>query len=120
MRVHYLGPALPEFLPQSIELDANLLSPMRYLVEVHDEAGVEGDVIEGDLLVVDESRPIQHDDLVIVQSEDALRVFRCHRMGGRLLLIPTVRPSESVFAYRSDCRGVVIHRARVGAVSPAG
>lgn len=116
MRVTYLGPALREFLPPSLDLNAGLLSSSRYLVEVMDEAGVDGKVIEGDVLVVDESRPVQHDDLVIVQAEDALRIFRSHRMGGQMLLIPTVRPSESVFAYRSDCRGVVIHRARITTV----
>ncbi len=67
MRVNYLGPAIPGLTNPCVStLGIKEISPQCYLVEVSDEAGVNGEIIEGDVLVVDESRPVQHDDLTVV------------------------------------------------------
>ncbi|WP_046079981.1 LexA family protein [Halomonas sp. HG01] len=113
MRLHYLGPALTGHDHPALEaLDVRRLPPSCYLVEVGDEAGVDGEIIEGDVLVIDEARPVQHGDLVAVQGEDSLRLCRSHRIGGRFRLMQTAGPQESTWARQSDCRGVVVHSAR--------
>ncbi|MCK2183637.1 hypothetical protein [Halomonas getboli] len=117
MRLHYLGPVLPGHdHPVLEDLDARRLTPSCYLVEVGDDAGVDGEIIEGDVLVIDEARLVQHGDLVVVQGEDSLRLCRSHRIGGRFRLMRTSGPKESFFARQSACRGVVIHRARSDAI----
>lgn len=109
MRVTYLGPAvLCHDHPALENQDMNQYPPSCYLVEVSDEAGVDGPVIEGDVLVVDEARPVQHGDLVVVHCEESLRLCRSHRVGGRFRLMRTAGPRESFFAQRSECRGVVV------------
>ncbi|MDN3526029.1 hypothetical protein QWY79_12215 [Halomonas sabkhae] len=59
MRLTYLGPAMPGHDHLAHQgLDARRLPPSCYLVEVCAGAGVEGEVIEGDVLVIDEARPV--------------------------------------------------------------
>lgn len=88
MRLHYLGPALPGHGHPALEnLDARWLPPSCYLVEVGEDAGVDGEIIEGDVLVIDEARPVQHGDLVVVQGGNSLRLCRSYRIGGRCRLI---------------------------------
>lgn len=116
MRLQYLGPALPGHDHPALEdLDARRLPPSCYLVEVTEDAGVDGEIIEGDVLVIDEARPVQHGDLVAVQGEDALRLCRSHRIGGRFRLMRTAGPPEGFFARPEDCRGVVVRRVGVAA-----
>lgn len=113
MRLTYIGPALLDHDHPALEdLDAHRLPASCYLVEVSEEAGVDGPIIEGDVLVVDEARPVQHGDLVVVQGDEALRLCRSHRIGGRFRLLPTAGPREGFFARQLDCRGVVVHKAR--------
>ena len=120
MRLTYLGPALLGHDHPALEgLDARRLPPSCYLVEVSEDAGVEGEIIEGDVLVIDEARPVQHGDLVAVQGEEALRLCRSHRIGGRFRLVCTAGPRESFFARQEDCRGVVVRQARMQAGSPS-
>lgn len=54
-----------------------------------DEAGVVGPIIEGDLLVVDEQKPVQHDGLVVVELDGEKRLFSSHRIGVLMRLMPT-------------------------------
>lgn len=116
MRLIYLGPALPGHDHPALErLDPRRLPPSFYLVEVSEDAGVDGEIIEGDVLVIDESRPVQHGDLVAVQGEDALRLCRSHRIGGRVRLVCTAGPRESFFARPEDCAGVVVRKLRTQA-----
>ena len=113
MRLIYIGPALPGHDHPALEgLDARRLPSSCYLVEVGEDAGVDGEIIEGDVLVIDEARPVQHGDLVAVQGEDSLQLCRSHRIGGRFRLMQTAGPQESTWARQSDCRGVVIKQAR--------
>ncbi|SDK67388.1 hypothetical protein [Billgrantia gudaonensis] len=113
MRVIYLGPLVAGMKhPALAGYDLSQFAPSCYLVEVGEDAGVCGPVIEGDLLVVDEARPAQHADLVVVEREGEQRLFKGHRIGGRIRLIPTVGPRESVWARQSDLRGVVVSQAR--------
>ncbi|RAH37538.1 hypothetical protein [Halomonas sp. SL1] len=116
MRLTYIGPVLPGHdHPVLEELNARRLPPSCYLVEVGEDAGVDGEIIEGDVLVIDEARPVQHGDLVVVQGEDSLRLCRSHRVGGRFRLMRTSGPKESFFARQPDCRGVVINLKRSAA-----
>ncbi|MEQ6887920.1 hypothetical protein ABE957_04430 [Halomonas sp. CS7] len=113
MRLTYIGPVLAGHdHPALEELDARRLPPSCYLVEVGEDAGVDGEIIEGDVLVIHEARPVQHGDLVVVQGEDSLRLCRSHRVGGRFRLMRTSGPKESFFARQPDCRGVVVRLAR--------
>ncbi|MEO1852727.1 hypothetical protein [Chromohalobacter sp.] len=113
MRVHYVGPLVAGLdHPAMRGYDASQFPPSCYLVEIGDEGGIEGPLIEGDVLVVDEQRPVGHADLVVVDLEGEQRLFKSHRIGGRLRLMPTVGPKESLWARRSDLRGVVVSQAR--------
>lgn len=116
MRVNYLGPALGLDHPALDELDARRLPPSCYLVEVSDEAGVDGEIIEGDVLVVDEARPVQHGDLVVVATDEAYRLFQGHRIGGAVRLTSANGGQEGRFSHQVDCRGVVVHQARESVV----
>ena len=78
----------------------------KIMVEVSEEAGVVGPLMEGDLLVVDEQKPAQHADLVIVEVEGEQRLFNSHRIGGQIRLIPPTDRSGSFPARQSDVRGV--------------
>lgn len=77
MLLHHLGPALLGHDHPALEdLDARRLPPSCYLVEVSEDAGVNGEIIEGDVLEVGEAHPVQHGDLVVVQGEESLRLCR--------------------------------------------
>jgi len=113
MRVNYLGPCLFAKHPAMADLD-HCRRPSCYLVEVSAEAGVEGPIIEGDVLVVDEALPVQHADLVVVETGEGLRLFRSHRIGGSFRLLPA-SGGQGRKARPELCRGVVVHRARLAA-----
>jgi SOS-response transcriptional repressor LexA len=112
MRVNYLGPACLGIDHPALEgYDLSGFKPTCYLMEVSEDAGVGGPLMEGDLLVVDEQKPAQHADLV-VELDGEQRLFSSHRIGGRMRLMPTAGPSESIWARQSDLRGVVVSQAR--------
>jgi len=81
-------------------------------VEVRDGAGIAGPIIEGDVLVVDEARPVQHADLVVVETGTGLRLFQSHRIGGRFRLVPAAGGAGHL-ADPDACRGVVVRQARI-------
>lgn len=113
MRVKYLGPVgMAIDHPALAGYDLTRFRASCYLVEVSEEAGVGGPLMEGDLLVVDEQKPTQHADLVIVDVDGEQRLFNSHRIGGRVRLMPTAGPRESLWARQSDLRGVVVSQAR--------
>lgn len=113
MQVRYLGPLVAGVgYPVPLGCELTQFAPSCYLVEVSDEAGVDGPVIEGDCLVVDESRPVQHGDLVVAEIDREYRLFISHRIGGRFRLLPA-GGGQGHFAHRSMVRGVVVHRERV-------
>lgn len=113
MRVNYLGPLCMGIDHAALEgQNASAYGASCYLVEVSPEAGVDGPLIEGDVLVVDEARPAQHDDLVIVEVDGEQRLFNSLRVGGQLRLIPTAGPRESIWARQAELRGVVVRQAR--------
>ncbi|SDG22178.1 hypothetical protein SAMN05216571_106155 [Onishia taeanensis] len=113
MRVNYLGPVCMGIEHPALDgYDLTRFGLSCFLVEVSAEAGVAGSLIEGDLLVVDEQKPAQHDDLVIVEVEGEQRLFSSLRVGGRLRLIPTAGPRESIWARQAQLRGVVVRQAR--------
>lgn len=113
MRVHYLGPAFPGLTEPCVStLGIQDVSADHYLVEVSDEAGVEGEVIEGDVLVVDESKVLQHGDLAILEVEKQLRLFRSHRVGGAHFM-SEVGGGFGLYAKVRDFRGVVVCKRRI-------
>lgn len=118
MRVNYLGPAVPGLTSPCVStLGIRDLSPGCYLVEVSEEAGIEGEIQESDVLVVDEGRALQHGDLALMDVEGQLRLFHCHRIGGSYRLVPA-GGGQGVFAKQDDCRGVVVAHCRLpGAMS---
>lgn len=111
MRVNYLGPLQGMQHPALSGRDVSDHPPSCYLVEVSDEAGVDGPVIEGDVLVVDESRPVEHAGLVVVEIESQYRLYRSHRIGGSYRLMPACG-GQGHFARVHDCRGVVVQHLR--------
>ncbi|AXY41072.1 MULTISPECIES: hypothetical protein [Halomonas] len=113
MRVTYLGPLMAGMAhPALAGYDLSQFSPSCFLVEVGDEAGVSGPVIEGDLLVVDEARTPGHADLVVVEQAGEQRLFTTHRIGGQFRLLPVVHQGRSLVARQADMRGVVVSQAR--------
>ncbi|GEN25410.1 hypothetical protein HCU01_33590 [Halomonas cupida] len=113
MRVDYLGPAFPGLTNPCVStLGFREIPPECFLVEVSDEAGIGGEIQEGDLMLVDERRPIQHGDLAVMDVEGQLRLFRSHRIGGNFRLIPA-GGGQGMFAKPSDVRGVVVHHRSI-------
>lgn len=112
MRVNYVGPLIRGMKHPALKgYDLSRFAPTCYLVEVSEEAGVDGPLIEGDLLVVDEAAVVQHADLVIVERYGQHQLYSSHRVSGRIRLIPPVG-SGSFFAKASEVRGVVVSQAR--------
>lgn len=113
MRVNYLSPVCLGIDHPALEgYNLSRFRPTCYLVEVSEDAGIGGPLVEGDLLVVDEQKTAQHDDLVVMELDSEQRLFRCHRIGGRMRLVPTAGPKESFWARQSDLRGVVVSLVR--------
>jgi len=112
MKVTYLGPvvAIADH-PAIQEMPVSDLPASCFLVEVSDEAGVDGEIIEGDVLVIDENRIPEHGDLVLGCDEGDMRIYHSHRIGGFLRLIP-VGGGHSVTVSVIDCTGVVIRHSR--------
>ncbi|MEC9483134.1 MAG: hypothetical protein UMU75_07375 [Halomonas sp.] len=112
MRVTYLGPLIAGLQHPALQgYDLSQFSSTCFLVEVKEDAGLEGPLIEGDLLVVDEGRAPQHNDLVIALVEQQQCLFHAFRIGGSLLLIPPRGKSDSIPAQWLDLRGVVVSQA---------
>lgn len=112
MRLTYLGPlAIGIDHPALDGVDCDGYSPSCFAVEVGPDAGVHGAVIEGDVLVVDESHSLGHDDLAVVEMDDALHLYRVFRVGPRFRLLP---PSggNGLMATARMVRGVVVHQTR--------
>lgn len=115
MRLHYLGPAMLGIdHPAGAAFDCAALPPSCFAAEVTPEAGVDGELIEGDLLLVDESRSPSHDDLVVIEADGCLCLRRAHRIGGGFYLVP-VAGGAGVMASRRMLRGVVVDWSRCGA-----
>ncbi|MFM9269991.1 hypothetical protein ACJ7V3_06980 [Halomonas elongata] len=112
MRVNYLGPAALGIDHPALEgYDCTRSRANCYLVEVCAGTGIEGEIIEGDMLMVDEALPVQHGDLAVIETDEGLELFRSHRVGGAFRLLP-VSGGEGMFARQVECRGVVIRWAR--------
>lgn len=112
MRLNYLGPlALGVDHPALVGVDGAAYGPGCFAVEVGCGGCLEGEVIEGDVLVVDEARRLAHDDLVVVEVEQTLRVFKTFRVGPRFRLLP-LQGGEGVMATARMVRGVVIDQVR--------
>ena len=113
MRLSYLGPITMGIEhPALVGVDCDGYSPNCFAVEVGPEAGVQGAVIEGDVLVVDEARSLGHDDLVVVEMDDALHLYKTFRVGSRYRLLPP-NGGSGLMATARMVRGVVVHQARV-------
>lgn len=80
-------------------------------MELREGAGFEGPLIEGDVLIVDESRMVSNEDLAIAKLEGEHLLARVWRIGGRVRLVP-LRGRESLFAREDMLLGVVISQAR--------
>ncbi|WP_342595493.1 hypothetical protein AAGT95_03010 [Salinicola lusitanus] len=113
MKVNYLGP-LAECAnhPAIQEMPISDLPASSFLVEVAPDAGVDGELMEGDVLVADENRITEYGDVVLACDEyDEMRAYHSHRVGGCLRLVP-MGGGEAVPASALDCVGVVVRRAR--------
>lgn len=112
MRLTYLGPlALGLDHPALAGVACDDYSPNCFAVEATSEAGVDGQVIEGDVLVVDEVRELGHGDLVVVEMDDALHLYKTFRIGPRFRLLPP-NGGTGLMATARMVRGVVVHQAR--------
>ncbi|MFI2817897.1 LexA family protein [Vreelandella piezotolerans] len=112
MRLKYLGPlAIGIDHPALLGVDCDGYSPNCFAVEVGPEAGVHGAVIEGDVLVVDESHSLGHDDLVVVEMDDALYLYKAFRVGARYRLMP-LNGGNGLMATARMVRGVVVQTKR--------
>ena len=80
-------------------------------MELREGAGFDGPLIEGDVLIVDESRMVSNEDLAIAKLEGEHLLARGWRIGGRVRLVP-LRGRESLFAREDMLLGVVISQAR--------
>lgn len=113
MRVTYVGPLVPGMdHPAMRGYDLTQFSPSCFVVKVGEEAGIDGPLIEGVVLVVDEARTAQHDDLIVAEIEEEQRLFHTFRIGGGLLLIPPRDRSGAFRARRDLLRGVVVSQVR--------
>ncbi|WP_237673674.1 LexA family protein [Vreelandella profundi] len=112
MRLTYLGPlAMGLEHPALSGVACDEYSPNCFAVEASSEAGVHGAVIEGDVLVVDETRGLGHDDLVVVEMDDSLLLYKTFRIGPRFRLLPA-NGGTGLMATARMVRGVVVHQAR--------
>lgn len=113
MKVSYLGPMLVcRDHPAIQEMPVSDLPATCFLVEASDEAGVGGEIAEGDVLVADENRAAEFGDVVLACNEfEEMHAYHASRAAGRLHLVP-VGGGESVPAAALDCVGVVVRRAR--------
>ncbi|SPJ33446.1 LexA family protein [Kushneria phyllosphaerae] len=112
MHVNYLGPLC--FQPEHPSLRGYDLSHFPnscYAVCVGEDAGVNGPLIEGDILIVDESRVPGHGDLVLAEVESGQRLFHYWRPGYRTLLRP-LKEGRSWEAKADRLRGVVVSLLR--------
>lgn len=112
MRLTYLGPMAMGIDHPALEgVDCDGYSKSCFAVEVGDSAGIHGAVIEGDVLLVDESRGLGHDDLVVVEMDDSLLLYKTFRIGPRFRLLPP-NGGAGLMATARMVRGVVVHQAR--------
>ncbi|MDR5897933.1 S24 family peptidase [Halomonas vilamensis] len=114
MKVNYLGPFLLADNQALAELYAKRSPPSCFLLEVSEEALPDGEVIEGDVLVVDEARSPGHDDRVVAEVEETYQLFRTHRIEERLRLLP-VGGGQGRFIGPEQFIGVVVQKVRVAA-----
>lgn len=113
MLVNYVGPLCAGIRHPALSgYDTSQFGLGCYLVEVSEQAGVNGPLIEGDVLIVDEGKTPQHNDLVIALVDGEQRLFHAFRLGGSLLLVPPLDRSGSLPARWADLRGVVVSQAR--------
>lgn len=113
MDVNYIGPVgMDTSHPVTHGCDFSGFPDSCYLVEVSDTAGVEGPIIEGDLLVVDEQRYPHHDDFIIVNIGRHSKLHRMVSMGDRVLAIPMLGPRNAIAITPDIFRGVVICQHR--------
>lgn len=112
MRLTYLGPvSMGIDHPALTGVDCAGFSASCFAVEASSEAGISGAVIEGDVLLVDEVRNLGHDDLVVVEMDDALHLYKTFRVGPRFRLLPP-NGGTGLMATARMVRGVVVHQAR--------
>lgn len=113
MKVTYLGPVAEcADHPAIQEMPVSDLPFSSFLVEVAPDAGIDGELMEGDVLVADENRIAEYGDLVLACDEcDEMRAYHSHRIGGYLRLVP-MGGGQAVPATSLDCVGVVVRRAR--------
>lgn len=112
MHVQYLAPlCMGKNHPSLRGCDLSCFSSDCYAVSVGEEAGVDGPLMEGDVLIVDEARVPGHGDLVLAEIETEQRLFHYWRPGYRTLLRP-VSGGSSRYAKAGCIRGVIVSLLR--------
>lgn len=108
MHVQYLAPlCLGLNHPTLRDYDLSRFSSDCYAVSIGEGAGVDGPLMEGDVLIVDEARVPSHGDLVLAEVESEQQLFHYWRPGYRTLLRP-VNGSRSHHAQADCLKGVVV------------
>ncbi|MGJ8514606.1 hypothetical protein R84981_001200 [Carnimonas sp. R-84981] len=112
MRVRYLGPMLLGIdHPALAGLSPDHFSPNAFAVEVREDAGCDGPIIEGDVLIAEERGSVLHDDLVIVEQDDEYHLMRAFRLNNRVRLL-SLSGSEGCWARSGEVKGVITRQLR--------
>lgn len=112
MRVTYLGPMLLGLKhPALAGLDPNYFDPSAFAVEVSEDAGCKGPIMESDVLIAEERDCTLHEDLVIVRYEEQYQLMRAFRLGMDLRYI-SLNGGDSFFAGPERLMGVVVRQLR--------
>lgn len=114
MKVNYLGPCLLTDHPALAGMDSRHFPRSCFLVEVSEEGLPGGEMLEGDVLVIDEARTPAHDDRVVAEVEETYQLFRAHRVGSCLRLLP-MGGGQGCFIDPEQFKGVVVEKARIAA-----
>lgn len=116
MHVNYLGPAVVGVEhPAVAEMDKRKFSPSCFLVEISENARPGGPWMEGDVLVVDETRSFGSADLVVAEVEGECRLFKAHRVGSCCRSL-TPDGGQGYFVNTQQFNGVVVRQTRCWAV----
>ncbi|WP_251978579.1 hypothetical protein [Salinicola avicenniae] len=112
MQVQYLGPLMMGHgHPALTGYDLDSFPANYFAVELGEQAGCDGSLIEGDVLIADESRAARNNDLTVADINDDCQLGRIWRIGGRVRFIP-MYGRESLFIREDMLLGVVVNLAR--------
>jgi repressor LexA len=103
-----------ENVENHIVVDARRATPGSYCLRVHGDSMIEDGIMEGDILVVDASRPPRPGDVVVALVEDEATVKHFHPRGDAVELRPANAAMDSIVVPAQSLRiqGVVVSLQR--------